>query len=427
MPVDAAETRLLSWLSNRRLNETVRMNSLANKRILLGITGGIAAYKSAELARLLGKAGADVRVVMTPAATQFITPLTLQALTGNRVHTELLDAEAEAGMGHIELARWPDLVLIAPASADFLARVASGQAADLLSTLLLATRAPVALAPAMNQAMWRNAATHDNLRVLAARGMQIFGPAEGEQACGDTGPGRMLEPQQLAEKAAALFETGLLAGLRLVITAGPTREAIDPVRYISNHSSGKMGYALAAEAAAAGALVTLISGPVALPVPERVRRVDVVSAQQMLDASLAEAPGCDIFIGVAAVADYRPASVAAQKLKKTAQSLNLELVRNPDIISTIASLEQRPFTVGFAAETEDVDANGASKLQRKKLDLLFANHATSTFGSDAITASALWSDGRATLGPGNKSLVARQMLALIHAHYLSLIHTPVKS
>lgn len=403
------------------------MHSLANKRILLGITGGIAAYKSAELARLLGKAGAQVRVVMTPAATQFITPLTLQALTGNRVHTELLDADAEAGMGHIELARWPDLVLIAPASADFLARVTAGQADDLLSTLLLATCAPIALAPAMNQAMWLNTATHDNLQSLIARGMHVFGPAEGEQACGDTGPGRMLEPQQLAEKAAALFESGLLAGLRLVITAGPTREAIDPVRYISNHSSGKMGYALAAEAAAAGALVTLISGPVALPAPERVRRVDVVSAQQMLDASLAVAGESDIFIGVAAVADYRPASVAAQKIKKHDDTLSLELVRNPDIISTIASLEQRPFTVGFAAETEDVDANGAGKLQRKKLDLLFANHATSTFGNDAIAATAMWSDGRMGLGPGNKALVARQMLALIHAQYLSYIQSLVRS
>lgn len=403
------------------------MNSLANKRILMGITGGIAAYKSAELARLLGKAGAQVRVVMTPAATQFITPLTLQALTGNRVHTELLDADAEAGMGHIELARWPDLVLIAPASADFLARVAAGQADDLLSTLLLATRAPIALAPAMNQAMWLNAATHDNLQCLAARGMHVFGPAQGEQACGDTGPGRMLEPQQLAEQAAALFESGLLAGLRLVITAGPTREAIDPVRYISNHSSGKMGYALAAEAAAAGALVTLISGPVALPAPERVRRVDVVSAQQMLDASLAVAEQCDIFIGVAAVADYRPARVAEQKIKKHVDTLSLDLVRNPDIISTIASLERRPFMVGFAAETENVDANGAGKLQRKKLDLLFANHATTTFGSDAIAATALWSDGRTALGPGNKALVARQMLALIHAHYLHRVQTAVRS
>jgi phosphopantothenoylcysteine decarboxylase/phosphopantothenate--cysteine ligase len=403
------------------------MNSLANKRILLGITGGIAAYKSAELARLLGKAGAQVRVVMTQAATQFITPLTLQALTGNRVHTELLDADAEAGMGHIELARWPDLVLIAPASADFLARLAGGRADDLLSTLLLATRAPIALAPAMNQAMWLNAATHDNLQMLASRGMHVFGPAEGQQACGDNGPGRMLEPQQLAEQAAALFTSGLLGGLRLVITAGPTREAIDPVRYISNHSSGKMGYALAAEAAAAGALVTLISGPVALPTPERVRRVDVVSARQMLDASLAETKGCDIFIGVAAVADYRPAKVSAHKLKKTTETLSLEFVRNPDIISTIASLDKRPLVVGFAAETKDVDANGAAKLQRKKLDLLFANHATTTFGNDAIAATALWLNGSVALGPGNKSLVARQMLALIHEHYLSHIQTLVRS
>lgn len=393
------------------------MKRLSNKRILLGITGGIAAYKSAELARHLSKAGADVRVVMTPAATQFITPLTLQALTGNKVHTELLDADAEAGMGHIALARWPDLVLIAPASANFLARITSGQASDLLSTLLLATKAPVALAPAMNQAMWSNPATHANLATLRARGMRVFGPDSGVQACGDVGPGRMLEPSEIAVLAAGLFDAGLLAGLRMVITAGPTREALDPVRYISNHSSGKMGYALAAEAAAAGAKVTLISGPVALQVPEHVRRVDVVSAQDMLDASLHAAPDCDIFIGVAAVADYRPATVAPEKLKKSGETLTITLVPNADIISAIAALEKRPFTVGFAAETQHVEAFGMAKLQRKKLDLLFANDAVATFGNDVISAIALWPQGRAELGPGNKHLVARQMLALIHEHF----------
>ena len=393
------------------------MKSLSNKRILLGITGGIAAYKSAELARLFSKAGADVRVVMTPAATEFITPLTLQALSGNKVHTQLLDAEAEAGMGHIELARWPDLVVVAPASADFLARVASGQAGDLLSTLVLATKAPVAVAPAMNQAMWNSPATQDNLAALGARGMLIFGPDSGPQACGDVGLGRMLEPLQIIELAASLFDVSLLSGLRICITAGPTREALDPVRYISNHSSGKMGYALAAEAAAAGGLVTLISGPVALQTPERVQRVDVVSARDMLEASLAAASQCDIFIGVAAVADYRPATVESHKIKKSTDDLSIALVPNPDIISTIAALEKRPFTVGFAAETQHIESYGRDKLQRKKLDLLFANDAATTFGSDEIAAIALWPQGRSALGPGNKQLIARQMLALIHTCY----------
>ena len=393
------------------------MKSLSNKRILLGITGGIAAYKSAELARLFSKAGADVRVVMTPAAVEFITPLTLQALTGNKVHTQLLDADAEAGMGHIELARWPDLVIVAPASADFLARAASGQANDLLSTLILATSAPVAVAPAMNQAMWGNAATQDNLMALRARGVLIFGPDSGPQACGDTGLGRMLEPQQILELAAGLFQEALLSGLRLCVTAGPTREALDPVRYISNHSSGKMGFALAAEAAAAGAIVTLISGPVALQTPERVQRVDVVSARDMLEASLVATQNCDIFIGVAAVADYRPAAVETQKIKKSSDAFSIALVPNPDIISSIAALDNRPFTVGFAAETHNIETFALSKLQRKKLDMLFANDATATFGSDDISAIALWPQGRSVLGPGNKQLIARQMLALIHTRY----------
>lgn len=393
------------------------MKSLSNKRILLGITGGIAAYKSAELARLFSKAGADVRVVMTPAAVEFITPLTLQALTGNKVHTQLLDANAEAGMGHIELARWPDLVIVAPASADFLARAASGQANDLLSTLILATSAPVAVAPAMNQAMWGNAATQDNLMALRARGVLIFGPDSGPQACGDTGLGRMLEPQQILELAAGLFQEALLSGLRLCVTAGPTREALDPVRYISNHSSGKMGFALAAEAAAAGAIVTLISGPVALQTPERVQRVDVVSARDMLEASLVATQNCDIFIGVAAVADYRPATAETHKIKKSVDALSIALVPNPDIISSIAALDNRPFTVGFAAETQNIESFALAKLQRKKLDMLFANDACATFGSDDISAIALWPQGRSALGPGNKQLIARQMLALILTCY----------
>lgn len=389
------------------------MKSLSNKRILLGITGGIAAYKSAELTRLFRKAGAEVRVVMTQAATQFITPLSLQALSGNRVHTALLDTEAEAGMGHIELARWPDLIVIAPTSANCIAKIAEGKADDILSTLLLATNAPIAIAPAMNQAMWANAATQDNLQTLQRRGITIFGPATGAQACGDIGLGRMLEAQELLELSAAMFDTGALAGLRICITAGPTQEAIDPVRYISNHSSGKMGYALAAQAAAAGACVTLISGPVALPTPDRVKRVDVLSAQDMLVASLAAAQECDIFIGVAAVADYRPARIAAQKLKKSTDTMQLELVKNPDIISAIAALERRPFTVGFAAETVDIERHGAEKLRGKKLDLLFANDANATLGSDSIMATALWPQGSLTLGPASKGRVATQMLELI--------------
>ena len=393
------------------------MNSLSNRRVLLGITGGIAAYKSAELTRLLIKAGAEVRVVMTQAATQFITPLTLQALSGNRVHTELLDAEAEAGMGHIELARWPDLILIAPTSANFLAKLAEGKADDILSTLVLATKAPIAIAPAMNQAMWSNVATQQNLEILATRGMRVLGPASGEQACGDVGLGRMLEPLEIATLCASMFDAGLLAGLRIVITAGPTQEAIDPVRFISNRSSGKMAYALATEAAAAGAQVTLISGPVALGTPERVNRIDVESAQQMLAASLDAAVACDIFIGVAAVADYRPQQVAPQKIKKGDATMTLELVKNPDIISTIAALEKRPFTVGFAAETNDVERNGAEKLQRKRLDLLFANDARETLGSDNISATAIWAKGSKTIGPASKRRAALQMLELLRKHY----------
>lgn len=391
--------------------------TLANKRILLGMTGGIAAYKCAELTRLLSKAGADVRVVMTRAATEFITPLTMQALSGHRVHLDLLDVDAEAGMGHIELARWPDLILVAPASADFLARMTTGHADDLLTTLLLASKAPIALAPAMNQGMWLNQATQDNLATLTARGVHVFGPAAGSQACGDVGPGRMLEPAELAALCAGLYQPGLLSGLHITLTAGPTREAIDPVRFISNHSSGKMAYALAAEAVQAGAQVTLISGPVNLTAPDRVELVKVTTAQEMLDASLAAVTDTDVFIGVAAVADYRVSESSDHKIKKTAETLQLTLVRNPDIIGTVAALPERPFVVGFAAETRDVVEYGRDKLKRKGLDLLFANDATATFNSDSIAATAIWSAGNSEdhqeLGPANKHLVARQMLMLI--------------
>lgn len=394
------------------------MLSLSNKRILLGITGGIAAYKCAELTRLLIRAGADVRVAMTQSATEFVTPLTLQALSGNRVHLDLLDPEAEAAMGHIELARWADLVLIAPATAHSIARIVHGEAGDILTTLVLATPAPIAIAPAMNQGMWADAATQNNIAALAERGYTLIGPGAGEQACGDVGLGRLSEPEEIVAACAALFDAGALAGRHLVITGGPTREAIDPVRYISNHSSGKMAYALAQEAAAAGARVTLISGPVSLETPDRVTRVDVTSAQEMLEATLAALAGSvDAFIGVAAVADYRPAAVAQQKLKKGSDSeMTLALVKNPDIIHEVSRLANRPaLVVGFAAETENVTANGQSKLAAKNLDLLFANQATDTFNSDAVATTVVDSAGATDLAPANKHVVAREMLRLIAA------------
>lgn len=350
------------------------MQRLSNKRILLGITGGIAAYKSAELVRTLSKAGADVRVVMTDGAKEFITPLTLQALSANPVHHSLLDPEAEAGMGHIELARWADFILVAPASANFIARMAAGMGNDLLTTLLLASNTPKAIAPAMNQAMWADESTQANIQTLnTLNKVQIWGPDEGEQACGDVGPGRMLEPELLAKLLADQFESSLLTGKTVTITAGPTREAIDPVRYISNHSSGKMGYALAVAAVEAGAKVNLISGPVNLATPERVNRINVESCNDMLDAVENCLGQTDIFIGAAAVADYRPADVADQKIKKSQDAMQINLVKNPDIIATVAAKENKPFTVGFAAETQDVIAYAKGKLEKKNLDMIVAN------------------------------------------------------
>jgi len=354
-----------------------------------------------------------VRVVMTKAATEFVTPLTMQALTGNRVHLDLLDTEAEAAMGHIELARWADLLLIAPATADFIARLANGEADDILSTVVLASSCTVAIAPAMNQAMWSNDSTQTNLQTLKNRHFQIFGPAEGEQACGDIGPGRMLEPDILLRLSSDMFETGMLAEKHIVITGGPTREALDPVRFISNHSSGKMAYALAAEAAAAGAKVTLISGPVNLPTPDRVDRIDVISANEMLGATMDNIESADVFIGVAAVADYRPESEQREKIKKADQQVSLLLVKNPDIISEVAALDNSPFVVGFAAETNDIVENGRSKLEKKNLDLLFANNATETFNSDSIAVSVISAEGAEEIPTANKSVVAKTMLQLI--------------
>ncbi|MDU5864250.1 MAG: bifunctional phosphopantothenoylcysteine decarboxylase/phosphopantothenate--cysteine ligase CoaBC, partial [Acinetobacter sp.] len=341
------------------------------------------AYKSAILVRRLKDYGFDVRVVMTHGAQAFITPLTFQALSGNPVHTELLDPEAEAGMGHIELARWADLLLVAPASCDTLAKFANGLADDLLSTLFLATKAPVWVAPAMNQQMWAAKATQRNLQTLVEDGVHVIMPDSGEQACGDVGLGRMPEPEEIARQVAGYFHQaqraiaekfGLLAGKRVVITAGPTREAIDPVRYISNHSTGKMGFALAAACYAAGAKVTLIAGPVSLDTPNGVQRVNVASARQMLDVSMSSLEtGCDIFIATAAVADYRVAEVAEHKIKKAGDELNVSLVKNPDIVATIAAQEKRPFMVGFAAETQNVEEYAAGKLVAKKLDMIACN------------------------------------------------------
>ena len=393
------------------------MSSLANKHILLGVTGGIAAYKSADLIRRLQDLGAEVRVVMTAAAQEFITPLTLQALSGNPVHTTLLDPEAEAAMGHIQLARWADLVLVAPASADFMARLAQGKGDDLLTTVCLATAATLALAPAMNQGMWRNVSTQENLRLLQERNVRIFGPADGSQACGDIGPGRMLEPVQIAIAAASLFQPGSLAGRRVVITAGPTREAIDPVRYISNYSSGKMGYALAQAAVEAGAQTILISVPTHLPIPERATRIDVTSAQQMYDASLQQAAACDLFIGAAAVADYRPVTIAANKLKKTTNdSMTIELVKNPDIIAAVAALQPKPFTVGFAAESENLLAYARTKLQHKNLDLIIANNIATEgigFDSDDNAVTLIDHNGEQALTQRSKQQLARDLISLL--------------
>jgi phosphopantothenoylcysteine decarboxylase/phosphopantothenate--cysteine ligase len=394
------------------------MGQLFNRHVVLGVTGGIAAYKAALLVRELQERGASVRVVMTRGAGEFITPLTLQALSGHPVHSELLDSEAEAGMGHIDLARWADLVLIAPATADFISRLAAGRADDLLTTLCLATSAPLMLAPAMNQGMWKDPATAENIACLQRRGVHLEGPAEGTQACGDTGPGRMQEPELIARAAAALFSSESLDGRRVTVTAGPTREALDPVRYISNNSSGKMGFAIARAAAEAGAITRLISGPVNLPTPDRVQRVDVVSAVDMLQAAREELDQCDIFIACAAVADYRPAALARQKIKKSGEKMQIELVRNPDIVATIAGSASPPFTVGFAAETQDVESYALGKLQNKKLNMIVANdvaNAEGGFNSDSNAAVILWPGGRQEVPLTSKQQLARILIETIAA------------
>lgn len=362
------------------------MNRLTNKRILLGVTGGIAAYKSADLVRRLQDDGADVRVVMTGSAQEFITPLTLQALSNHPVHLDLLDTETESVMGHIELARWADVVLIAPATADFMARLTGGHGDDLLTTICLAAECGVMVAPAMNQAMWAKQSTQQNTLLLKQRGIALLEPAVGLQACGETGAGRLMDVADIVTSVASLFKSTSLAGRHVVVTAGPTQEAIDPVRFISNHSSGKQGYALALAAIEAGARVTLISGPTNVAAPDRATVVNVRSADEMLEAVMSSVSDADIFIGVAAVADFRPASVETQKIKKSGGSvMTLSLVQNPDILKTVANLESRPFTVGFAAETENLMEYARTKLTAKNLDMIIANNVADTsigFNSD---------------------------------------------
>jgi len=392
------------------------MCNLLNKRIILGVTGGIAAYKSAEVVRRLQDRGAEVRVVMTPGAEEFLRPLTMQALSGHPVHTGLLDEKAEAGMGHIELARWADLLLIAPASADFIANMVHGRADSLLAAIYLATPAKVAIAPAMNQAMWSHSASVENINNLTRRGVTIIGPESGSQACGDIGPGRMEQPDSIIEQASSLFNSGILQGKKVVITAGPTREALDPVRYISNHSSGKMGYALAAAAIDAGADVTLISGPVALSIPEKCQGILVMSADEMQQAALEFAEGADIFIATAAVADYKAASIASEKIKSGDDKMTISLEKNPDIVSSVASTFEDLFVIGFAAESNDVETYAKGKLEQKHLDAIVANDISRTdigFNSDDNEVSWIDTDSTIVFSKRSKAQLARDLVAQI--------------
>ncbi len=391
------------------------MNNLNKKRILLGITGGIAAYKSCDLVRRLIDYGADVRVVMTESAKEFVTPLTFQALSGNPVHHSLLDESAEAAMGHIELARWADVVLIAPATANTIAKLSNGVADDLLSTVVLASSVPVLLAPAMNQQMWRAEATQVNLEKVQSLSYQILGPASGSQACGDIGPGRMLEPLELCQAINDLFSTGSLAGKQVLITAGPTREAIDPVRFITNRSSGKMGYAIAEAAIEAGATVTLVSGPTVLAAPEVATLESVESTEDMLNAVMKHIENVDVFISTAAVADYSVNLKSDHKIKKSDQDLTLTLAKTPDILASVAGLQVPIFTVGFAAETEQLEQYAKAKLINKQLDMIAANLVGNGLGfdSDENELQVYWHGGEQLLPRTNKTRLARQLIELI--------------
>ena len=412
--------------------------SLHNKNILLGVCGGIAAYKSAELVRRLQDAGASVRVVMTKAATEFVTPLTFQALSGHPVHTELLNPEAEAAMGHIELSRWADLMLIAPATANTIARLSSGQSDDLLSAIYLATQSIVAIAPAMNHVMWSADSTQINLQQLIKQKVHVFGPASGSQACGETGEGRLLEVSELVNACSRLFSSGKLQGVKVMITAGPTFEPIDPVRYIGNRSSGRMGFAIAEAAIEQGASVTLIAGPVHLASPEHSTRIDIQTAQQMYDTVMHNIAEQDIFISTAAVADYRPTLAQDEKIKKTDTELSIALTRNPDILSSVAALDTPPFTLGFAAETHDVKNHALQKLQKKKLNMIAANQVgfsadqqsneqDSGFNSEYNALHVFWQNPNADESSPSfnelkfelkrKTQLARQLIELLATHY----------
>jgi len=389
--------------------------TLKGKRLLLGITGGVAAYKAAALARLLVRGGADVRVAMTEAATRFVTPVTLQALTGQAVWTDLWDPRVPDNMGHIELSRDRDLILVAPASGNFLGKLAAGLADDLLSTLCLARRCPLMVAPAMNVEMWENPALQRNLHTLRGDGLHFAGPAAGDQACGEVGMGRMLEPEEIVEEIEAFFQPKLLAGKRVLVTAGPTEEAIDPVRSITNASSGKMGYAVARAAREAGARVTLISGPVSLAAPAGVERVGVKSAEQMFEAVRKAVPASDVFIAVAAVADYRVKNRAAQKIKKGAGAMTLELTENPDILAHVAAMKNPPFCVGFAAESEKLAEHARAKRLKKRVPLLAANLAQRALGAEENEITLFDDAGEHPLGRGSKLELARKLVAHVAA------------
>jgi len=396
--------------------------TLTGKRIVLGVSGGIAAYKAPELVRRLRDRGAEVRVVMTAAAKAFITPLSLQAVSGHPVSDDLLDPAAEAAMGHIELGKWADLVILAPATSDLIARVAAGMANDLVTTICLATAAPVAVVPAMNQQMYRAAATQHNLQVLRARGLMIWGPDSGSQACGDIGPGRMLDPMAIvAEAVGWAAPQHDLTHLNIMVTAGPTRESLDPVRFITNHSSGKMGFAVAAAAAKRGASVTLVAGPVALATPPGVKRIDVVSALEMEKAVMTNAAEQQIFIAAAAVGDYRAAEFSSDKIKKQGEEILLKMIRNPDIVAGVAAMQQnRPYVVGFAAETRNVEEYARQKRIRKNLDLICANDVSKAgqgFNSDTNALHLFWQDGDKVLPPGDKQLLGQQLLDEIVSRY----------
>tara|TARA_B100001778_G_scaffold173166_1_gene142394 strand:- start:604 stop:1815 length:1212 start_codon:yes stop_codon:yes gene_type:complete len=394
------------------------LKSLANKNILLGVTGGIAAYKSAEIVRHLKKSGASVRVVMTRSAEEFITPLTLQALSGNRVSTELLDAEAEAAMGHIELAKWADGILIAPATANTIARLSSGRGDDLLSTVTLAFDGPISVAPAMNQAMWRDERTQENLKKLIDQDFGICGPGSGEQACGDVGLGRMLEPIDILDMFSLSFNEGTLSGKKILITAGPTQEPIDPVRFITNRSSGKMGYSLVEAALESGANVTLISGPVNIEPPSNCNFVSIKTAEEMYDAVMHHISGMDVYIGTAAVSDYSPAKASDSKIKKDGSSspMVLELKENQDILKSVSELEQRPYVVGFAAETNDLIKNAEKKLSNKNLDLIIANDVSNKdigFDSDDNEVTLITEKEKYLIERQNKRKVSKKIIDFI--------------